>query len=100
MRVAINGFGRIGRSVFRLLNAKAGAEVVAINDLADDAALCYLLRHDTIMGNFPEEAKIEGDMMLTPHQRVKMLSERDPAALRSSCIPPSIFIFCRLLVST
>jgi glyceraldehyde 3-phosphate dehydrogenase len=81
MRVAINGFGRIGRSVFRLLNAKAGTEVVAINDLADDAALCYLLRHDTVMGNFPEEALIDGDTLKTPQQTVKMLSERDPNAL-------------------
>ena len=48
-KVAINGFGRIGRSVFRLLNQREGVEVVAINDLADSAALAYLLRHDTVM---------------------------------------------------
>ena len=44
MRVGINGFGRIGRAVFRLLNSKEGVEVVAINDLADSEALAYLLR--------------------------------------------------------
>lgn len=81
MRIAINGFGRIGRSVFRLLNTKPGMEVVAINDLADNKALCYLLRHDTVMGAFPEEATIDGDYMLTPHQKVKMTSIREVAQL-------------------
>jgi glyceraldehyde 3-phosphate dehydrogenase len=81
MRIAINGFGRIGRSVFRLLNAKPGVEVVAINDLADNPVLCYLLRHDTVMGNFPEEAKVVGDTIQTPHQTVKMLSVLNPEEL-------------------
>ncbi|MEN8008729.1 MAG: glyceraldehyde 3-phosphate dehydrogenase NAD-binding domain-containing protein, partial [Candidatus Krumholzibacteriota bacterium] len=81
MRIAINGFGRIGRSVFRLLNAKEGVEVVAINDLADSEALAYLLRHDTVMGPFQETAKIEGDVMVTPKQRVKMTEIPHPAEL-------------------
>ncbi len=81
MRVAINGFGRIGRSLFRLLNVRKGVEVVAINDLADNDALCYLLRHDTVMGEFPEEAVLEGDVMKTPHQNVTMTSYRDPTEL-------------------
>ncbi len=81
MRIAINGFGRIGRSVFRLMNARPGFEIIAINDLADKNALCYLLRHDTVMGAFPEEARIEGDMMVTPHQRVKMTAIREMAEL-------------------
>jgi glyceraldehyde 3-phosphate dehydrogenase len=81
MKVAINGFGRIGRSVFRLMNDRPDIQVVAINDLADNAALCYLLRHDTVMGAFPEKAWVEGDMLLTPHQKIKMLSLRDPNEL-------------------
>ena len=59
MRIAINGFGRIGRSVFRLLNSREGVEVVAINDLADSAALAYLLKHDTVMGPFQEPAELD-----------------------------------------
>jgi len=81
VRVAINGFGRIGRSIYRLLNEKEGFEVVAVNDLADPAALAYLLNHDTVMGNFEDSAIIEDGEMVTGHQRTKMLSERDPAKL-------------------
>jgi glyceraldehyde 3-phosphate dehydrogenase len=81
MKIAINGFGRIGRSVFRLLNAREGVEVVAINDLADSAALAYLLRHDTVMGPFQETAEIQGDYMVTPTQKVKMTEIPNPAEL-------------------
>ncbi len=81
MRVAINGFGRIGRSVYRLLNAKPGVEVVAINDLADPAALAYLLRHDTVMGEFKDKAHFEDGYMMTAHQKTLILAERNPAEL-------------------
>ena len=50
MRIGINGFGRIGRSVFRILNDRPGVEVVAINDIANNDALGYLLEYDTVMG--------------------------------------------------
>lgn len=81
MRIAINGFGRIGRSVFRILNEKPGAEVVAINDISDNEALAYLLRHDTVMGPFPGDVTVDGDLMRTAHQQVRMIAEPAPAAL-------------------
>ena len=81
MRIAINGFGRMGRSIYRLLNDREGVEVAAVNDLADPAALAYLLNHDTVMGNFEDTAQIEEGEMVTGHQRTKMLSERDPSKL-------------------
>ena len=81
MRIAINGFGRIGRSVFRLLEARDDMEVVAVNDLADVQALAYLLRHDTIMGAFPGQVTVEGDVLRTPRQTVRMLSLRNPGEL-------------------
>ncbi len=81
MRIAINGFGRIGRAVFRLLNSKEGVEVVAINDLADPAALAYLLRHDTVMGPFKGVAEVEGDVMATTKQKVKMTQIPTPTEL-------------------
>ena len=81
MRIAINGFGRIGRAVFRLLNSMPEAQVVAINDLADPAALAYLLRHDTVMGPFQGVAEMEGDQMVTRSQRVKMTQVPDPKQL-------------------
>lgn len=81
MKVAINGFGRIGRSVFRILNAADDIEVVAINDLFDNDVLAYLLKYDTVMKGFGQDVKIEGDMMITPKENVKMLAIRDPKEL-------------------
>jgi glyceraldehyde 3-phosphate dehydrogenase len=81
MRIAINGFGRIGRAVFRLLNSKEDVTIVAVNDIADPAALAYLLRHDTVMGPFQGHAEVEGDLMTTRHQQVKMLQVADPHEL-------------------
>lgn len=81
MRVAINGFGRIGRTVFRILEDVPGVDVVAINDLFDPQALRYLLDYDTIMGPFGKSLALEGDEFVTPKGRVRLLSEKDPAAL-------------------
>ena len=81
MKVAINGFGRIGRSVFRILNNRNDIDVVAINDLFDNEVLAYLLKYDTIMKGFGQDIKIKGDEMITPNETVKMLSIKDPRAL-------------------
>ena len=81
MRVAINGFGRIGRSVFRILEDVEGIDVVAINDLFDKAALRYLLNYDTIMGPFGKDLSLEDDYFVTPKGRARLVSERNPAEL-------------------
>ena len=81
MRIAINGFGRIGRSVFRILENHHGIEVVAINDLFDNEALRYLLAYDTVMGPFGKALKLEGDHFVTDKGRVRLLAESDPASL-------------------
>ena len=81
MKIAINGFGRIGRSVFSILNNRENIDVVAINDIFDKGALTYLLKYDTVMGRFPEEVSLEGDILKTQSQSVKLLAERDPASL-------------------
>lgn len=81
MKVAINGFGRIGRSVFRILNEQKDIEVVAINDLADDDALAYLLKYDTVMGRFKDIVVVRDGILNTSNHKVKMLSERNPADL-------------------
>jgi glyceraldehyde 3-phosphate dehydrogenase len=81
MRVAINGFGRIGRSVFRILDARKDMEVVAINDLFDNEVLAYLLKYDTIMKGFGKGLKIEGDYLITPNEKVRMLAIKDPNEL-------------------
>ncbi len=81
MRVAINGFGRIGRSVFRILNDHEYIDVVAINDLFDNDVLTYLLKHDTIMLGFGQDVHVDGDYLVTPNERVKMLAIRNPEEL-------------------
>ena len=81
MKVAINGFGRIGRSVFRILNKRKDIDVVAINDIFDKEALAYLLKYDTVMGRFSESVELNGDILKTESQKVKLIAERDPASL-------------------
>ena len=76
MKIAINGFGRIGRTVFRLLQERKNVEVVAVNDITDNEALAYLLRHDTVMGNFAGRAEVDGDELLTDKGAVRMTSEQ------------------------
>ena len=81
MRVAINGFGRIGRSVFRILDNRDDVDVVAINDLGDHEALRYLLNYDTVMGTFGKDLRLEDGYLVTPDSRVKLLKEREPENL-------------------
>jgi glyceraldehyde 3-phosphate dehydrogenase len=81
MKVAINGFGRIGRSVFRILNSRDDIDVVAINDLFDNATLAYLLKYDTVMKGFGQDVRLEGDYLITPFENVRMLSIKDPSKL-------------------
>ena len=81
MKVAINGFGRIGRSVFRILNSQQNIDVVAINDIADNEAMAYLLKYDTVMGPFKDSVEINGDILKTSYNEIKMLAEREPGHL-------------------
>ena len=78
MRIAINGFGRIGRAVFRIADALSEVEVVAINDLFDPAALRYLLNYDTVMGRFPGDVRIDGDRLITPGGETRTLQNVRP----------------------
>ncbi len=81
MRIALNGFGRIGRSVFRILNARDDFEIVALNDISPSDSLVYLLKYDTVMGRFPDTVELKGDVLETSKNKVKMLEERNPADL-------------------
>ena len=80
-KVAINGFGRIGRAVFRILSKRNDINVVAVNDITDDEALAYLLKYDTVHGRFEGEITIEDGRMRAGTQDVSMLEERDPSKL-------------------
>ena len=81
IQVGINGFGRIGRSVFRILSDRDDIDVVAINDLFDNEQLAYLLKYDTVMGILKKEVKIEGDAMYVDGQKVVMTAHRNPAEI-------------------
>jgi glyceraldehyde 3-phosphate dehydrogenase len=82
VKVGINGFGRIGRNVFRAAHA-AGADIdfVAVNDLVDPATMAHLLKYDSILGRFPGEVAAEGEAISVDGKSLKTLSERDPADL-------------------
>jgi glyceraldehyde 3-phosphate dehydrogenase len=64
VRVAINGFGRIGRSFYRIVHNDPEIEVVAINDLTDAKTLAHLLKYDSVHGKFIEEVRVEGDELV------------------------------------
>ena len=81
IQVGINGFGRIGRSVFRIISDRDDIEVVAINDLFDNEQLAYLLKYDTVMGIFDKEVTAQSDAMTVDDQRVVMTEHRDPAQI-------------------
>src|SRR4051812_38027526 len=83
IRVGINGFGRIGRNIYRAATQlNPDVEVVAVNDLGDAATFAHLLKHDSALGTFgPEVSSTEGDIKVGD-RTVKFLSERDPAGLR------------------
>jgi glyceraldehyde 3-phosphate dehydrogenase len=82
VKVAINGFGRIGRNVFRAARSQgAPFEIVAVNDLMDLETAAYLLRYDTVHGRFPGTVEVGDDGLIVDGKLLRVVSERDPAAL-------------------
>ncbi|MDM7992653.1 MAG: type I glyceraldehyde-3-phosphate dehydrogenase [Candidatus Fermentibacter sp.] len=81
MRVAINGFGRIGRLVCRRAAGIGGIEIVAVNDVTDPATLAHLLKYDSVHGRFRGEVAVEGDSIRAGGSSFRVLSVKDPAAL-------------------
>ncbi|WP_053360536.1 type I glyceraldehyde-3-phosphate dehydrogenase [Bacillus sp. FJAT-27251] len=81
VKVGINGFGRIGRVVFRAALKNPNVEVVAVNDLTDANMLAHLLKYDSVHGRLDEEVSVDGDYLVVGGQRVKVIAERDPAQL-------------------
>jgi len=79
-KIAINGFGRIGRIVFKVAIEK-GFDVVAINDLVDTKTLAYLLKYDSVYGNYDKKVEEVGDYLKVDNQKIKVLNEKDPENL-------------------
>ncbi len=83
IRVGVNGFGRIGRNFWRALHAAGGdVEIVAVNDLTDNATLAHLLKYDSILGRLPEEVKAGPGEITVGGKTIKVFEERDPANLK------------------
>ncbi|MDQ2676712.1 MAG: type I glyceraldehyde-3-phosphate dehydrogenase [Actinomycetota bacterium] len=82
VKVGINGFGRIGRNLFRAAHeSDADLDIVAVNDITDNATLAHLLKYDSILGRFPGEVSEGGGSITVDGKEIKVLEERDPAAL-------------------
>ncbi|KGM45810.1 type I glyceraldehyde-3-phosphate dehydrogenase [Neobacillus niacini] len=81
VKVGINGFGRIGRNVFRAALNNAEMEIVAINDLTDAKMLAHLLKYDTVHGTLQQDVTVDGEYLVVGNQKVKVIAERDPAQL-------------------
>ncbi|MDO4902335.1 MAG: type I glyceraldehyde-3-phosphate dehydrogenase [bacterium] len=80
-KIAINGFGRIGRNAFKLFFERDDVEVVAINDLTDTKTLAYLLKHDTVYGNYHHEVSSTDNSLIVNGKEIRILAEKDPANL-------------------
>lgn len=81
IRVGINGFGRIGRLVFRVLSENPEFDVVGINDLFSPEVLAYLLVHDSVHGRFSKTVRAEGDFLHIDDRKIRVFAEKDPSAL-------------------
>ncbi len=79
--IGINGFGRVGRLVFREMTRRGGFEIAAINDLTDATTLAYLLKYDSVHRRYPGEIAVEGDFIIVDGKRIRVYAERDPKNL-------------------
>ncbi len=95
IKVGINGFGRIGRMAFRAIAKEfPGIEVVGINDLLDPDYLAYMLKYDSVHGNFHGDIKVEGNTMVVDGKSIRLTAERDPANLKWDEIGADLIIEC------
>ena len=81
IKVGINGFGRIGRNVFRASLNDSNIEIVAVNDLTSPKTLAHLLKYDSILGNLKSDIQAEGDFIVVDGKKIKVFAQRDPALL-------------------
>lgn len=80
-KIAINGFGRIGRNAFKIAFERPDLEVVAVNDLTDTKTLAHLLKHDSNYGEYPRKVEFDDQNLIVEGQKIRVLDEKDPAAL-------------------
>ena len=94
VKLGINGFGRIGRMVFRAAveNFAGEIEVVGINDLLDPSYLAYMLKYDSVHGHFLHDVKVEGNTMIVDGKKIRITAERDPANLKWDEVGASVVV--------
>ncbi len=92
VKVGINGFGRIGRNVFRTTLGNPDIEIVAVNDLTTPATLAHLLKYDSILGNLKNEVSVDGDTISVDGKKIKVFAERDPAKLDWASVGAEIVV--------
>src|ERR1019366_8150250 len=106
IKVAINGYGRIGRNILRAHYEGAGAKhhhdlmIVAINDLGSPETNAHLTRYDTTHGKFPGEIEVDGDAMVVNGDRIKVLAHRNPAELPWTALGVDVVLECTGLFTT
>ena len=81
MKIAINGFGRIGRNVFKIAMGRPGIEIVAVNDLTDNKTLAHLLKYDSVSGRFGKKVEYTNDSIIVDGKKIQASAERDPKNL-------------------
>ena len=92
VKVGINGFGRIGRNVFRSALGNPDIEFVAVNDLTTPATLAHLLKYDSILGNLKQEITADADSITVDGKKIKVFAERDPAKLDWASVGAQIVV--------
>jgi glyceraldehyde 3-phosphate dehydrogenase len=103
IKVAINGYGRIGRNVLRAHyegGKKNGIEIVAINDLGNAESNAHLTRHDTVHGKFPGTVKVEGDNMIVNGDTIRVFAQRNPAEIPWGQLGVDVVLECTGLFTT
>ena len=81
IKVGINGFGRIGRNVFRASLSDSNIDIVAVNDLTSPKTLAHLLKYDSILGNLKSDIQADGDFIVVDGKKVKVFAQKDPSLL-------------------
>lgn len=94
IKIGINGFGRIGRIVFRIASQRNDIQVVAVNDLLDVEHLAYLLKYDSVHGKFPGSVEVQNDYLIINGQKIRVSAEKNPENLKWKEVGASIILDC------
>ena len=92
VKVGINGFGRIGRNIFRAALGRSSIEIVAANDITDSKTLAHLLKYDSILGNLPNKVTHTDDTISVDGKALKVFRVKDPAQLDWASVGASIVV--------